>query len=255
MKIETQHYTIYHGDSLKLLPDIRADLILTDPPYPLTSGGNTTPCEGSVRMRGIFDGEKYDNGGNLFKDMPKWAEFMPLLYGALNTPGHCYTMAEARNVLPMLAEAEAAGFLFHNLLNWRKGTCTPNRWYMKDTEYIGFFFKGAAFNISNCSSKQSADVPHRDESQNFAQPNDDGELIGHPTEKPVMLMRHYISNSTRLGQTVLDPFMGSGSTGVAAILEGRKFIGIDKDGAYFDIARQRMDEAIRLLPEQNRELF
>lgn len=140
-------------------------------------------------------------------------------------------MANNRNVQAMLNAGESAGFHFHNILPWRKGTYTPNRWYMKGTEYTGFFGKGAAFPINDCSSRDDIYVPQIDESI-------------HPTEKPVMLMEHYIRNSSQPGQTVFDPFMGSGTTGVAAITAGRKFIGIERNPKYFDIARRRIEESI-----------
>lgn len=65
----------------------------------------------------------------------------------------------------------------------------------------------------------------------------------HPTEKPVDILRQMIESSSSLGETVLDPFMGSGSTGVAAAIEGRKFIGIEIERKYFDIACERIEAA------------
>lgn len=66
----------------------------------------------------------------------------------------------------------------------------------------------------------------------------------HPTEKPVALLEYLIKTYTNDGDTVLDNCMGSGSTGVAAVNTNRKFIGIELDGNYFNIAKQRIDEAI-----------
>lgn len=65
----------------------------------------------------------------------------------------------------------------------------------------------------------------------------------HPTEKPIPLMMELVSLFTKSNQTVLDPFMGSGSTGVACVKSGRKFIGIEKDPVYFDIACERITKA------------
>ena len=65
----------------------------------------------------------------------------------------------------------------------------------------------------------------------------------HPTQKPVDLMRWCIRMATKPGDTVLDPFMGSGSTGVAAIMEGRRFIGIELDAQYYRIAERRIANA------------
>lgn len=66
----------------------------------------------------------------------------------------------------------------------------------------------------------------------------------HPTEKPVSLMAELISDFTNPGQTILDPFMGSGTTGIAALKLGRKFIGIEKNPAYFDLACKRIEASL-----------
>lgn len=65
----------------------------------------------------------------------------------------------------------------------------------------------------------------------------------HPTEKPLPLMRELVSLYSNFGQTVLDPFMGSGTTGVACLKTGRKFIGIERDAKHFDTACERISEA------------
>jgi DNA modification methylase len=67
----------------------------------------------------------------------------------------------------------------------------------------------------------------------------------HPTEKPLSLMRELISLFTKPGETICDPFMGSGSTGVAAISLGRKFIGIEREQAYFDLACRRVAKSLK----------
>ena len=221
--------SLFHADSLEMMRTWAGDdvdLIVSDVPYKLTSGGQT---EGGLHER-FGGGGVYDNSGNFFEDCPDWSEFMPLLYKVLRDPGHCYTMSDGRNVRSMLNTAEDSGFRFHNLLYWDKRTVTPNRWYMKNAEFVGFFFKGKAFAINNCSSKQGVEMAHRDESE-------------HPTEKPVMLMKNYIENSSQPGQTVLDPFMGTGTTGVAAVMSGRKFIGIEISERWFDVACDRISRA------------
>ena len=68
---------------------------------------------------------------------------------------------------------------------------------------------------------------------------------GHPAEKPVTMMRFLVDNSTQAGATVADPFMGSGTTGVAAIAAGRKFIGIEQDPEWFALSCERIDNAYR----------
>jgi len=70
----------------------------------------------------------------------------------------------------------------------------------------------------------------------------------HPTQKPVALYEYLIRTYTNAGDTVLDFTMGSGTTGVAAIKEGRRFIGVELDPTYFAIAQKRIDEAAMQLP-------
>ena len=67
----------------------------------------------------------------------------------------------------------------------------------------------------------------------------------HPSEKPIKLMEHFILNSSLENDIVLDPFMGSGSTGAACVNTNRRFIGIEKDDNYFEIAQKRIGEAIK----------
>lgn len=229
-KVEINNATLYLGDSLEILKDLKesSDCLITDPPYMLTSGGRGSHPD---KMKGIFCTESYDNCGALFESVPEWSEFMHLLFLCLKSPAHAYIMADSKNQFEMQRTALDAGFKFHNLLYWDKGACTPNRWYMKNAEYIGFFFKGKAFPINDCGSRQGLYVPHTDET-------------AHPTEKPAQLMRLLMENSTYPGQVIIDPFMGSGSTGVAALRSGRKFIGIEKDPKWFDVSRRRIENAL-----------
>ena len=204
---------------------MQADLIVTDPPYKLESGGNTTG-----EMIGKFAVGTYDNSGSIVACDIDWPDFMPLLYASLAGDSHAYIMCNNRHVQAMLTEAENSGFRFHNLLVWDKGNATPNRWYMKNCEFTGFFFKGTAKYVNDCGAKQLLYVPQ--------EPYGD-----HPTTKPTLLMRHYIEQSSQPGHVVLDPFMGSGATGVAAVRAGRKFIGIEKDAKYFDMCCKRIEAA------------
>jgi site-specific DNA-methyltransferase (adenine-specific) len=70
----------------------------------------------------------------------------------------------------------------------------------------------------------------------------------HPTEKPRRLMSELVADFTQPGQTILDPFMGSGTTGVSALMASRSFIGIERDPKYFEIACQRLEDSLRQQP-------
>lgn len=64
----------------------------------------------------------------------------------------------------------------------------------------------------------------------------------HPTQKPVQLLEFFIKNSSKEGDIIIDPFMGSGSTGIACLNTNRKFIGIELDNNYFEVAKRRIEE-------------
>jgi len=225
--------TLYCGDSMEIFPTLGecADLIVTDPPYKLVGGGN------SDSMGGSLSSLNYNNDGSLVTCNIDWSDFMKPLYNCLRGDSHAYIMANNRHVQAMLVEAEKAEFRFHNLLIWDKGTATPNRWYMKNLEFIGFFYKGKAKFINDCGSKQLIQVAQ----ENYG---------NHPTTKPVALMEYYIRNSSQVGDTVIDPFMGVGSTAIAALKSGRKFIGIELEQKYFDLACKRITDYYEQ-PKQN----
>jgi site-specific DNA-methyltransferase (adenine-specific) len=125
-----------------------------------------------------------------------------------------------------------AGFKIHNLLIWQKNNNTPSQYYMKNCEYIIFARKGKAKWINDIGGSKTV--------HSF------NNILGnkvHPTEKPVELMEFYIKNSSNENEIILDPFMGSGSTGVACVNTGRNFIGCELDKGYFDIAEKRIDSA------------
>ena len=220
--------TLYLGDALHIMPSVApVDLAISDVPYSLTTGGVS---KSSKTMSGIFASHNYANDGQLIMATVPFPEMMDALYSALKDDADCYVMANDKNVHPLTEASLGAGFGFHNLLVWDKITPTANRWYMKNLEFTLYLWKGRARTIKNPSAKQ------------LIRGGID-KVSGHPTEKPVYLMAEYIANSSDVGEMVLDPFMGSGTTGVAAIQLGRRFTGIEIDESYFDIACERIRKA------------
>jgi len=220
---------LYLGDMREVLGllDERADLCVTDPPYKLTSGGNAVQV-----MGGMFSRAEYDNSGALMDTMP-WPEMGGPIFRALKDDADCYVMSNDKNLFAAQAAFAGAGFQFHNLLVWDKVRATRNRWYMKNLEFTLYLWKGKADKrgINDCGSKQSFTLNAKRES-------------GHQTEKPVALMAHYIENSSQPGARVLDPFMGSGTTMVAAVQTGRGGIGIELDEGHFETACARVRRAV-----------
>ncbi|HCO91085.1 MAG TPA: hypothetical protein DIT40_08945 [Alphaproteobacteria bacterium] len=231
------------GDMREVLPalDPRADMVLSDPPYPLTSGGNT-----SGALQGCFAPDQYDNSGHLF-DMVAWADMAPLIHAALAENADAVIMTSDREEGRARAAFEAAGFGFHRLLVWDKVGATPNRWYMPNCEFALYLWKGNARTITDAASKALIRCPQKDVSHLYipkAHYQDGRRPPPHPTEKPVALMQHWLTNSTQPGDLVVDPFMGAGSTIVAAAKSGRRAIGIELNPKWFDVAVARVREAV-----------
>lgn len=140
-------------------------------------------------------------------------------------------MVNARNLKELQTEAEKVGFVFQNLLVWRKQNATPNKYYMNQLEFILMLRKGAAKNVNDMGMSNCLTCP------NIMGKGGKGH---HPTEKPVALMEQLIRQSTDEGDIVLDPFAGGGSTLIAAKRLKRHYIGFEIDKQYYDIACNRL---------------
>jgi site-specific DNA-methyltransferase (adenine-specific) len=219
--------TLYLGDALDVLWDLerQADLLVTDPPYRLTSGGNRVGA-----MSGKMSAANYDNGG-LLMDVVEWGDIGGPIYRALAPDADAYVMCDDKNLFAAHAGFLGAGFRFHSLLTWDKIVPTRTRYYMKDSEFTLYLWKGRARDIFYGGEKRIT---------RMARPKN----AVHPTQKPVELMARYISNSSRAGDLVLDPFMGSGTTLVAAANLGRRAIGIEKNPDHFEAACARVQAAM-----------
>lgn len=219
---------VYHSNALDVLQGIRpetVDLLLTDPPYRTISGGSG-PDPKHKRPKGMLK----SNDGRIFEHNDlSFMDWLPRVYSVLKPRSHAYIFTNFLNLEELLFSMRAVGFGIHNLLVWKKNNATPNRWYMKDAEYVIFGRKGAAKAINDCGSKTVLCF-------------DNVRGKSHPTEKPVDLLEHLILNSTNAGDIVLDPFMGTGSTGVAAKNTGRDFIGCELDQTYFSKAKERLND-------------
>lgn len=218
-------------EALKQIKDESIDLLITDPPYKTTSRG----CAGN-------------SGGMLQKDINKKGkvftynnidciEYAPEFYRILKDGSHCYVMTNHVNLIHMLNTFTQAGFHFIKSLVWDKGNKIMGQYYMSQFEYILFFRKGKGVKINNCGTGDILSVP------NIKSKDDSGKNL-HDTEKPIGLMKILVENSSKENETVIDPFMGIGSTALACIETNRKFIGIEIDNKYYNIAEDRIKNAI-----------
>ena len=223
---------LYNDDCLEVLkniPNNSIDLVVTDPPYKIVSGGCTNKA---VR----YTGSEHDElkSGKLFKsNIIKFNEWIPIIYDKVKDGSHVYIMCNDRNLREVLNVAHDSKFKLLNILTWKKTKHNPNRYYLKNSEFIVMLRKGKAVNINNMGTFQVLEIPNVDKKL-------------HPSDKPVELMKILVGNSSKNGEVVLDPFMGAGSVGVACDEIGnREFIGIELDEKYFNIAKERIENAIK----------
>lgn len=224
---------IYNEDcliGLKEIEDNSIDLVVTDCPYKVISGGNkdrgTNGFPKSVLNRN--DGKIFDFNDINLKD------WIPEIYRVLKENADFYCMINVLNLEELLTVARESGFKLHNILVWEKNTANPNRWYMKNCEFTCYFYKGEAKTINNPGSKQVHLFKN---------------IIGnklHPTEKPIELLELYINNSSQEGDLVLDPFMGSGTTAVACKKNKRKYLGFEIDPKYYEVCQERLKDTNEL---------
>ena len=223
-------YQIYNEDCLegmKLLGDNSIDLIATDPPYCVGATSN-----GSKASFSDF---------NLMR--PFWEQCFSEWRRILKDGSHVYCMTDWRTY-PFLYPIMLKYFSIRNLIVWDYQWLKTGNFYRFTHELIIFATKGKS---QRNFSMHETDVWHGIRCINFTLPTK-----FHQAQKPVELMAKMIKNSSKEGDTVLDCFMGSGTTGVAAVNTGRKFIGFELEEKFFEIAQKRIDEA---LAKKQQELF
>ena len=222
-----ENIQLFQGDCLEVLKNIEdesIDCVVTDPPYKIVQGGCTNKA---VRYKGTTYEEL--KNGTLFKNnIIKFSEWMPVIYKKIKDGSHVYIMCNDRNMREVLNVAHECGFKLLNILTWKKSKHNPNRYYLKNSEFIVMLRKGKAVNINNMGTFQVLEV-------------DNVKSKLHPSDKPVALMQILVENSSQINQVILDPFMGAGSTGIACLNTNRNFIGIELDEKYFEIAKNRIE--------------
>ena len=229
-----QDMTLLQGDCLELMksiPDNSVDAIVTDPPYLIGSingGGSINKVKkldkslAELETANLIKGYDIEVFGNEFIRVMK----------EINIYLWC-NKAQIPDYFNFYVNMHKCKF---DILCWHKTNALPtySNKYLSDTEYLLYFRKGKGkcFPQSYEDAKTFYVAPI-----NIA----DKKTYGHPTIKPLDVTEKIIRNSTREGWVVLDPFMGSGTTGVACKNTGRKFIGIELDEEYFNIANKRIN--------------
>ena len=226
----TPEVTLSCGDAvswLRSLADASVDLAITDPPYESLEKhravGTTTRLKISKASSNVW-----------FAIFPnaRFPELFAEVYRVLKPDAHFYLFCDAETAFIAKPAGEAAGFRFWKPLIWDKKTIGMGYHYRSRYEMILFFEKGrrrlndlGVADVISCARVRS----------------------GYPTEKPVEVSEVLVEQSSDRGQLVVDPFMGSGSVGVAAARLGRRFAGNDIADTALAHARRRF-EALAATP-------
>ena len=218
---------LIQGDCLeemqKLIDDgVRVDMILTDPPYLMNYHTNYIKDKSHDFRTPIAN----DTNFELIKDI------MPLLYRLLKQEGGLYMFCNS-NHIDYFKQQVSKYFKFKNILIWIKNNHSAGDLkgaYGKKTEFIIYASKGRHILNGN----RDVDTLYYNRVV--------GKQQLHQNQNPVDLLEFLISKSSNFGETVLDCFMGSGSTGVACQNTNRDFIGIELEPKYYEIAVNRIKE-------------
>lgn len=238
-----ENFSLYKGDSLQILSQIsnQFDMIFADPPYFLSNGGKKIQGRRMVSVnKGEWDKKKSSDDIDKFNQ--EWInQCKPLL----KDNGTIWVCGTYHNIFSVEKCLRNAGFRIINIITWQKSDPTPtwgNLHFNFSSEYIIW-------------AKKTPVANHYFNYELMKQLNG-GKLMPdvwklptvglwektcgkHPTQKPLRLLYRIILASTKVGDIILDPFAGSSTTGIAANLLGRKFIGIEQDEDFLLLGKKR----------------
>lgn len=220
MRVETiGNATLYLGDCREILPMTKTDVCVTDPPYGIDLGGGD--------QRGGAHGLALNGYANYVDTYENYInEVVPALKAAIAATERAAVFVGPH--IHELPKFDAMGGVYCSAATAR------HKWGFKN--FLPVLLYGSYPDLNRGAKHPTAIAS-----------NEVAEKNGHPVPKPIGWMRWLVALTSRAGETVLDPFMGSGTTGVAAVEQGRQFIGIEREPKYFDIACRRIEAAQRQL--------
>ena len=243
---KSKDFTLYYGDCLELLPLLKekVDVVFADPPYFLSNGGISVQ---SGKIVSVNKGE-WDKGIPVDEMHAFNMKWIGLCRDILTDNGTIWVSGTYHNIFSVANALTSLGFKILNVITWAKTNPPPNiscRYFTYSTEFIIW-------------ARKMAKVPHYYNYELMKHINGDKQMTDvwrlpaiapwektcgkHPTQKPLSLMSRIILASTKQGDKVLDPFCGSGTTGIAANLLERNFVGIEREWEYVEMSQRRRQE-------------
>lgn len=229
--------TLYCNDCIIQMQQMQNDNmtvnhIITDPPYAISKDNNFSTMK-SANRQGVDFGE-WDKDF----DPSFWLEYA---YPLLDKNGSMIIFCSYRFISDITTKIEKLGGVVKDIMVWQKQNPMPrniNRRYVQDMEFM-------IWAVKSKNSKWVFNKPDDKPYQRgfFQTPTLLGkERTAHPTQKPISLMKEIIQIHTNENDIIFDPFMGTGSTGVASLALNRGFIGIERELEWFDIAQKRLNQ-------------
>lgn len=245
-KSADKRFTIVNGDCLDLLPqfDFKFDMIFADPPYFLSNGGISYHA-GKVVCVDKGNWDKVDSVDSVMEFTRNW---LSLCREKLKDNGTIWISGTHHNIFYIANILTELGYKILNVITWAKTNPPPNiscRFFTFSTEFVIWARKCPRiphrYNYELMKSinggKQMTDVWHLPAIARWEK-----SCGKHPTQKPLAILTRIILASTNENDWILDPFAGSSTTGIAANLCGRRYLGIDKETEYAELGKSRKVE-------------
>ena len=249
---DSKNNKIYTGDcfeALNKIEDNSIDLVFADPPYFLSNGGITCHAGKMVSV----DKGQWDKGMGLSEMHQFNKQWIELCTKKLKPNGTIFISGTMHNIYSIGMALQELGLKIINDISWFKVNPPPNlscRFFTHATETILWAKKNnKAKHCFNYRVMKAIGDPTPGKQMlslwRITPPKKSEKEFGkHPTQKPIELLNRIVLAASNTGDTVLDPFLGSGTTAVAAVLNGRKFIGIESDSNYVNVAVSRIKKAL-----------
>ena len=260
-KDENFRFFLFNADCIEILkqiPDDSIDLIFADPPYFFSELNNITVKSG--KFVNLYYGD-----WDLDVDLKEKEEFnfnwLKECKRILKETGSIWISGTFHNIYLIAYIMKKLDFFILNDIIWYKPNATPNlscRRFTASHETLIWAAKNDTkkyyFNYEYIKNNKFEDDIFKKEGKQmrsiWAIPStkkSEKNYGYHPTQKPLLLLNRIILATTKEGDVVLDPFMGSGTTGVAAIMNKRKFLGIEKEKEYFELSKKRINSNLSIL--------
>lgn len=257
-----EDFRLLRGDCLKTLatlPAASVDMIFADPPYFLSNGGST--CSGGKRVNVHKGG--WDASRGVSQDHAFNLAWLSACQRVLKPSGTIWVSGTQHVIFSIGFAMQTLGFHLLNTVTWFKPNAAPNlacRFFTHSTEIILWAAPNRGKKLLHTYNYRDMKAENGGKQMRdlWAMPEPGGEQVvwslptppksekshgRHPTQKPLQLLERVVRAGSSPGQVILDPFNGSGTTGVAAIASGRKYVGIDVDENYLDLTARRITGA------------